>query len=236
MFSSSSSHHHHQQEQRHPSDTPSGQHMGSVISSLNGSFRCSAYCTAHGFDLRLIEREFNGTSSGASVNHFVQYRLPSRATAARPATPPIIESAVPDDLVLSPPPSSHAAKDVFFFPYGAFVAWNTTPEEDRELLERLRHATCQPLPALDALAPHAVGGVTRLPANATLHQSLRTLEALAERPEMEEYAWTVGMNNVIDLQRDTIVVKTDDSKTKLALSFGLAASAKLNVVSELAIS
>ena len=121
------------------------------------------------------------------------------------------------------------------------MAWGTTLQEDEWLLSNLSRVTSSARVSSNTSGdgPNSSGPIMPIAEDSSISpqtwrllasRTFGGLESLLRRPEVDEYAWTVGDSNVIDIPRDTLVVKSDDTRTKLAFSFGLAASVKLSVV------
>src|ERR1700722_9594310 len=79
--------------------------------------RCSCYCTAASYD---IPRLFQSLQKMGSTQLF------------RDA----IHIQIKDD--------KHIKSDIFYFPYGAFVCWGFTEEEEKELVQSLKEFEKEP--------------------------------------------------------------------------------------------
>jgi len=159
--------------------------------------RLFAVCTAEEYDLKRVATTFGTDIQGAAsatLPHYLHVRNPITPSRSQPL-------------------------DVFFFPFGAFVAWGASRDDISQLVDIMRWL--QRDKERDQPAQAAIS-----------HSASERLEhRLREPEEVEDYAWGLGEANVIDTQNDVIVLRKDDIKTKLSFSFGLAGSAKLTVVS-----
>lgn len=154
--------------------------------------RLFAVCTAEEYDLKRVAATFGADAqSAATLPHYLHVQNPITRSRAEPL-------------------------DVFFFPFGAFVAWGASRDDISQLIDMMRWLQRDK--------------DSKRPALASASASERLELSLREPAEVEDYAWGVGDSNVIDTQNDVIVLKKDDIKTKLSFSFGLAGSAKLTVV------
>lgn len=88
--------------------------------------------------------------------------------------------------------SDMPSKDVFYFSYGAFVAWNLSLEEETEIINHLKNYEEKPF----------------------------------KNPEMDTFVFSYGEQ--FKINHDEIVLTNFSILTKLALSYALAQSEKLN--------
>jgi uncharacterized Rmd1/YagE family protein len=179
-----------------------------------------AYCTAPFFDLKKIDEIFHGNAPPRAVHRALPFVH-------------VVNPKLTSDQTL---PSAEAI-NVFFFSHGSFVAWGTTPAQDkvgRRLSVEFR---------LAILVYRLFCGSTIF--SVELHCSewfsfscqlilAKLNEAFESHPrypvvEMEEYSWMFGPTNDVDTKRDSLVLAQDDPHIQVAFSFGLAGSVKVVV-------
>ena len=142
--------------------------------------RCVAVSTAPSYDLRRIDELFHGSAGPRSVHRSLPYVH-----------------------VVNPMPSSESGSgssgsdvDIFFFAHGSFVAWGTTPAQDKFIIDRLAG-----LSQRGGGGSGSGGGVMQ--------------QANAAEIEREEYTWLVADKTDIDTKRDALVLAADEAHIKV---------------------
>lgn len=106
------------------------------VLKLRKTMRCASYCTAESYDIHALRHFFD--EKGAQVK-------------------------MHDEVLHVFYPNDNGQSDIFFFPYGALIAWNMGEGEERELIAALKPFEVNSLPkSVEDTFRYAIGADTEV--------------------------------------------------------------------------
>lgn len=113
-------------------ETATKQSMEALRSPPHERRRCVAIAVAPALRLKEVERLLphtqEGSSGGGKVHFYVHSERPLGAQSGEQSEVRTLQSRI----------CIHPTRQVFIFPTGSIVCWNTSPQEDALLIEKLQ--------------------------------------------------------------------------------------------------